>query len=301
MPSRCRSALIALLIAGCTIQPLPVRAAQVEYIGTYVWKLPDEPDFGGFSGMEISGDGQEFHILSDRATLWWGTVERDAAGRIRGMEPSGHARLKSTKGEPLQPGYQGDSEGLAIGRDGTIWVSFENLIRVAEYETPDAPAKALPRPPEFRQMQQNSALESLAITGDGTLLTLPERSGKLDRPFPVWRFRDGAWDQPFAIPRSGNWLPTGADIGPDGRLYLLERDFQGLLGFLTRVRRFDLSPEADAVTNEETLLISRTLQYDNLEGIAVWDDGVGIRITMISDDNFNILQRTELVEYRVTD
>ena len=36
-------------------------------------------------------------------------------------------------------------------------------------------------------------------------------------------------------------------------------------------------------------------------GIAVWEDGQGIRITMISDDNFLFLQRTELVEYRIRD
>ena len=49
------------------------------------------------------------------------------------------------------------------------------------------------------------------------------------------------------------------------------------------------------------LLESRPLQYDNLEGISVWQDAQGIRLTLISDDNFGLLQRTELVEYRVTE
>ena len=91
----------------------------------------------------------------------------------------------------------------------------------------------------------------------------------------------------------------GADVGPDGRLYLLERNFRGLLGFRSRVRRFGLGP--DGITSTEELLSTGTLQYDNLEGISVWDDGLGIRLTMISDDNFLPVQRTELVEYRVTD
>ncbi|MFV0299754.1 MAG: esterase-like activity of phytase family protein, partial [Paracoccus sp. (in: a-proteobacteria)] len=141
--------------------------------------------------------------------------------------------------------------------------------------------------------------EALAIAPDGTLLTLPERSGKLTRPFPVWRWRDGTWDQPFSVPRNGDWLAVGADIGPDGRFYLLERDFKGLLGFRSRVRRFDLSETE--LTNERTLLESFPLQYDNLEGISVWDDGSEIRMTLISDDNCGFLQRTELVEFRVTD
>ena len=65
------------------------------------------------------------------------------------------------------------------------------------------------------------------------------------------------------------------------------------------MRRFGLGP--DGITSTEELLSTGTLQYDNLEGISVWDDGLGIRLTMISDDNFLPVQRTELVEYRVTD
>lgn len=286
--------------AGALPATAPALAAppQVDYVATYVWSEPAD-DFGGYSGIEISADGLEFTALSDRATLRWGRIERDGAGRIRAMESLGNARLRDSDGKPLKPGLLGDSEGLAIGPDGKIHVSYEGLVRVVRYDTPDSPATVLKGPPAFRKMQKNSALESLAITPDGALLTMPERSGALERPFPVWRYHDGQWDQPFAVPRSGNWLPVGSDVGPDGRFYLLERDFKGLLGFLSRVRRFDLTPEG--MVNEQILLQSRPLQYDNLEGISVWQDDRGIRLTLISDDNFNLFQRTELVEYRVLD
>lgn len=286
------SIVLALWAVAAVAQP------RVEYVATYVWHMDDDA-FGGFSGIEMSDDGTRFHALSDRGTVRWGSVERDSAGRIRAMNTAGIARLRDAHGAPLKGGYLADSEGIAIGPDGAMWVSFEGLTRVVRYDTPDSPAKPLPGPPEFKEMQRNSSLEALAITADGTILTLPERSGMLTRPFPVWRYRDGAWDQPFSIPRSGAWLPVGADIGPDGRFYLLERDFKGLLGFLSRVRRFDLTE--NGIENEVTLLETRSLQYDNLEGITVWSDGLGIRLTMISDDNFYFLQRTELVEYRVID
>ena len=294
-------AAAVLLISGssaCAADPAPRSAPQVDYVATYVWSMDDDT-FGGFSGIEISPDGSRFTVLSDRATLRWGHIERDTEGRIQGMEPSGQAHLLDSKGKWLKPGWQGDSEGLAIGPDGKIWISFEGLVRVAGYDTPGSPAQPLPRPPAFKAMQLNSSMEALAILPDGTLLTLPERSGALTRPFPVWRWRNGVWDQPFSIPRSGDWLAVGADVGPDGRLYLLERDFKGLLGFRSRVRRFDLDEQG--VGNEQVLLESRPMQYDNLEGISVWDDGGGIRLTLISDDNFNWFQRTELVEYRVTE
>ena len=41
------------------------------------------------------------------------------------MEPSGQAHLLDSNGKWLKPGWRGDSEGLAIDPNGTIWVSFE--------------------------------------------------------------------------------------------------------------------------------------------------------------------------------
>ncbi|MBO9454094.1 esterase-like activity of phytase family protein [Paracoccus sp. R12_1] len=297
MPHRRRRALSAALsfllsAAGAVMAP----AAELEYVGTYVWRS-GEDSFGGFSGLEISADGSGFHALSDRAWIYWGSIERDSQGLIRGMNVAGRAHLRDSKGKPLKPGYLGDSEGLAIGDDGRIRVSFEGLDRVAVYDDPDAPARVLPRPPELPGMRVNAGLEALAIRDDGTLITLPERSGRESRPFPILQLRDGEWSRLTRLRRDPRWLPVGADFGPDGYLYLLERDFHGLLGFSTRVRRMRLTE--DGPRDEEILLTTKPLQYDNLEGLSVWDDGQGIRLTMISDDNFLIVQRTELVEYRL--
>ena len=288
------------LVAGGSNRPedRPTDPPAVSHVATYTWRM-DDPDFGGFSGIEITRDGQHFHAVSDRGTIRWGTIERDEQGRITRMGAEGWTRLRDATGKPLPKGRPADAEGIAIAPDGTIWISFEGVARVVRYDTPESPARPLPRPDAFARMQVNSSLEALAIDDQGTIYTLPERSGALRRPFPVWRWRDGEWDQPFAIPRSGNWLAVGADFGPDGRFYLLERDFMGLLGFLSRVRRFDLTE--NGAENETILLQTRPLQYDNLEGISVWDDGQGIRITMISDDNFHFLQRTQIVEYRVAE
>jgi hypothetical protein len=46
------------------------------------------------------------------------------------------------------------------------------------------------------------------------------------------------------------------------------------------------------------LFINGVGVQDNLEGLSVWRDIAGqIRLTLISDDNFRLLQRTEIVEY----
>ncbi len=270
----------------------PLRGGEAVYVGSYTWPAA-EHGAGGFSGLEVDADGQGFTAISDRGLILSGRFTR-AAGRITGVAADAPALLRGIDGA-RQSKAGGDSEGLALDADGRIFVSFEGGNRVWTYLTPDA-ATRMPRPEAFRQMQGNSGLEALAIDHRGRLFTLPERSGRLDRPFPVWRF-DGAWSQPFAIPRDGGFKPVGADFGPDGRFYLLERLFSGF-GFRTRVRVFTLTESG--VTSEETLLTTRLRRHDNLEGIAVWRDGDGlIRLTMVSDDNFRAFQRTEFVEYRL--
>ena len=92
--------------------------------------------------------------------------------------------------------------------------------------------------------------------------------------------------------------PHDLEIGPDGRLYLLERAFTGF-AFRSRVRALTLGPKR-AVTSE-TLLTTPSWRHDNLEGLSVWKDAQNrIRLTMISDDNFRAIQRTQFVEYVVT-
>ena len=298
MPHRRRRALRAALIA-LTLMAAPAHAGAVlDYVGTYVWS-EDRDDFGGFSGLELSADGRDFHALSDRAQLWWGRVERDDQGLVRGMTTLGRAHLKDSEGAPLPPGYKGDSEGLAVGPDGTAHVSFEGLNRVASYPDPDGPARNLLHPPKLPGMGVNSGLEALAIDDRGRILAIPEESASETTAFTLLEHDGGRWRRRLQIPRDGRWLMVGADFGPDGALYLLERDFGGILGFSSRIRRLRLSD--DAIEADEVLLTTRPLQYDNLESIAAWDDGTGIRLTMISDDNFLFLQRTEIVEYRLRD
>jgi hypothetical protein len=140
-------------------------------------------------------------------------------------------------------------------------------------------------------------MEALAIDGAGRLYTLPERSGRMERPFPVYRY-DGAWTQPFDLPRDGDFLPVGADFGPDGRFYLLERDFRGVFGFFARVSRFEIGE--DGPGPREVVLETIEPFQNNFEGIAVWQDSAGAtRLTLLSDDNFTSILTTQFADYRL--
>lgn len=304
MSKRPVRALIASLglVAVMAASTLLIGAAsagqdRAEFLQSFVWHNPNRA-FGGFSAIDFRDNGRNFVLVSDRTTIWRGMILRDAKGRIADVALSGPTVLHDRQGKPLGT-FSGDSEGVALAPDGSVFISFEELPRVAHYARDDGAAEVLPRPPAFKQMSPNGSLESLAIDARGTLYTMPERSGDRSAPFPVWRYKGGEWTQPFSIPRDGDWLPTGADFGPDGRFYLLERDFWGLLGFRSRVQVFDIA--GDKITGGEVLFQTTAGVHDNLEGLSVWrDDSGAIRLTMVSDDNFSVFQRTELVEYRIS-
>lgn len=278
-------------LAGCVAQS----GDKVEFLSRLDWPAQTD-DLGGFSGLELSEDGRRFFVISDRASLIEGQLVREGP-RLTRIEHGAVRPLRDRAGAPLT-GSHADSEGLAMGADGQMFISFESAHRVAAYDGPDRP-QPLDTPPVFRSFENNAGLEALAIDGQGRLFTLPERSGQLTRPFPVWRYDSGHWEQVFSVPRQGGFLPVGADFGPDGLFYLLEREFTGL-AFRSRVRRFSFGE--DRILSEETLLETPAHKHGNLEGISVWRDAAGaIRLTMVSDDNFQGFQRSEFVEYRVTE
>ncbi len=273
-------------------------AADASFLGRYIWTV-EADGFGGFSGLELSQDGQGFTATTDDGMIATGTLTRDQKGVISGVALSRFAKLLGTGGAPVGR-FKNDAEGIAEAPDGTLFVSFEGEHRVWQYDTPEMPATPLPIPAAFAEFQRNSALEAIAIGPNGALYTLPERSGEWTRPFPVWRYADGAWSQPFDLPRRDKLLPVGADFGPDGRFYLLERELVSIFGFRIRVRSFALGP--DGFGNERTEFTSAVAAHDNLEGLSVWQDADGrTRLTMISDDNYNAFQVTEFVEYVLTE
>ena len=234
------------------------------------------PSFGGLSAIETS-DGASFVVMSDRGQAF--DLMLDRASGTTGVE------LRK------QPAPHRDSEGLALSND-TLFFSYEGPARVM-----DNTGTMLPVLPAFDRFDENGSFEALAATPDGVVYAIPERSGDKTRPFPVFRFRGGTWEIARSLPRTASFLPAGADFGPDGLLYVLERAFTPL-GFRTRIRRFD--PEV-AEGPVETLLRTPPGLHDNLEGLALWTSANGQTcLTMVSDNNFLSVQRTELVEYSLS-
>ncbi|MEM6304311.1 MAG: esterase-like activity of phytase family protein [Pseudomonadota bacterium] len=255
-----------------------------------VWRI-DASWFGGISGLELSDGGTAAILITDRGSLVTARIgrENDALKRVDLLTRN---LLASTGGTPFR-GKSADAEGLALGAGGTLFVSFEHRHRVMRFE-PSGRAVTLPAHPDFIRFGENAGLEALALHPDGRLFCLPEELGSGARMFPLYAFDGQAWQITARIPARGPFLPVGADFDASGRLYLLERATTPL-GFRSRIRRFDLNP---ALATEEELFRSTPGRYDNLEAIALWQDPAGQqRVTVIADDNFLPIQRTQIVDF----
>ena len=267
---------------------------QLEFSSQIVWRA-DVDGFGGFSALWVSEDGSEFIAVSDQGRIGEGRLER-TDGKITDVKDARFDWLRDPRGQPVED-FLVDGEGIAVDDEGNFYVSFEAQHRIWKYSGLGSKAQAIKSPRDFASLQNNSGLEGLAIDDQRRLYTLPERSGRMDRPFPVYRYTRGSWDIPFRIPRRGEYLPASLDIGPDGKLYLLERDFSTMF-FSSRIRRFTL--DGDELVDEEELLTTLPGRHQNLEGLSVWRDADGnLRLTMISDDGFKSFWSTRFVEYRL--
>ncbi len=279
--------LLAALLAACA--PASEAPARARLIAALDWEDPD-PRHGGLSGIEIGPDGRDVTAITDRSTLVEARIVRRQGVPVA-IEGTRHHAMTTPEGKPLT-GFASDSEGLAVDGSGGVAVSFEGYHRVWRFARDGAGTARLPLLPALSALPTNSGAEALAVDGAGRLLALPEEPE--GGAFPAWRWDGAAWSLAFTVPRRGPMKMVGADFGPDGRLYLLERRLTPL-GFRSRVRRV----EADG-TGEATLLETPPGRHGNLEGLAVWRDARGaIRLTMVSDDNFLPVQRGQIVEYRL--
>lgn len=281
--------------------PLTLRNGELSGLalrGAWVLK-GDRPEFGGLSGLVVR-DGKLFAV-SDRG--WW--LGADLA------EEAGQPVLRNARMAPMRDprgrDYDksgGDAEGLSLDRSASgearLAVSFERDHRIMRLG-PDGRLGGRRAPDAFNQLHGNAGIEALAELPGGGLIALAEG-------------RDGDFTPVFALSEDGSvtesrlqlsWLHsvTGADVGPDGRLYLVLREYSALFGISIRVVRYRLESDGLPVPDSaETLAAYEAASgIDNMEGISVEPRPDGsVRLWLISDDNFRGTQRTVLIEFDVT-
>src|SRR5262249_30287586 len=108
----------------------------------------------------------------------------------------------------------------------------------------------------------------------------------------------------FAVKRTASYDISDAALLPGGDLLLLERKFSWTSGLFVRIRRIALAEVNPGALVDGPVLLEADLGYeiDNMEGLSVHRGPSGeIVLTLVSDDNFSVIQRTLLLQFALED
>jgi hypothetical protein len=108
----------------------------------------------------------------------------------------------------------------------------------------------------------------------------------------------------FSVKRIGEFDVTDCAVTPKGDLLVLERSFSRLRGVGMRIRRVPLASVVPGATVDGPTLFEADMGYqiDNMEGLSVHRAADGqLVLTLISDDNFSIIQRTLLLQFTLAE
>jgi hypothetical protein len=284
-----RASLVAIILGFAS----PLAADELEPLGSFEW---DTELIVGLSGLEVSDDGTSFTAIGDRGFWLAGQFERKD-GLISGIRIDDLRAILGNNGYPVaarQVGDWLDAEGLAIADDGTAWISFERWAHVSIYRDGLTGSGAwIEDHPTFYDHADNWQLEALAISPNGTLYAFSEKP--LSEGFPIYRLDGGTWTIDGFLPEQDVFSIVGADFDTNGDLYLLERKLVVGLWWQNRIRRVRLDGSRD-----EILWTGERGEYLNLEGIALWRDDIGLRMTLVADDNGDLDDPSQFVEFRLT-
>lgn len=259
----------------------------------FEWSI-DDPAFGGMSALLMAPDGSTLFAGGDHGTLVEARVRRDKSGWITGIEGPVLTPVSLSSGLPPTT-FKMDLEALARDRSGGLVTAFEGFVRIERLSAPAARPTATHPWDSFVDMFGNQAFEALATLPDGRLIAITEapltstHAGSVIYDGKIWH--DGP-----EIPVSEGFMITGADTGPDGCLYLVERRYTLASGFTSRLRRLSGGPQEWVDT---PLYTTPPAQLGNVEGVAVWRDGQGqLAIEMLTDNGFWPFTPTRLIGLR---
>lgn len=256
----------------------------------FIWQA-ETKGFGGYSALIVDPDGAEFIAGSDRQHYITGTLTRDAQGQITGTRDLTRWPVRTSKSDDVTR-FQGDLEGLTRLPDGRIGMAFENLARIQIMQAPGELPKGVHKWDVFEDVFGNELFEALATLEDGSLLALFQR-GDIAGETPAYRYDGAAFTGPEPFPVTRGFDVSGADLGPDGCLYILERHYGIFSGFQFQLIRMD---PGDWDAPRRVLYRAKPMSLGNAEGVSVWQTQAGLTATLITDDGFPPRTPTRIIE-----
>jgi hypothetical protein len=284
------------------------RFGPLEYIGGFEIS-GRHPNFGGLSAIRVEADGRRFLSVTDTGDWVQGQIDY-AAGKPVGLSDITIAPVLMADGRRAKDVGLWDIESIA--REGDqVFVGIERDHAMLAFDLSrgglTARGTRVPLPDFVQRWWSNRGIEALGILPQGgphagKLIGLSERSSTTDAPSEGFVMnRDGSGVFRFSVARADGFDTTALDFLPNGDLVILERFFsprRGVAMRLKRVKTADIRPEA-VITAETLVTLDNSHHVDNMEGLSIHraPDG-GTVLTLLSDDNFSIVQRTLLLQFR---
>ncbi len=288
-----------------------VRFGSLEFRSGLVLTSPHR-GFGGLSGfrfLDTQGErkGERFVAISDQGGWFTGRIRYDGRA-LAGLDEVEAAPILDAAGKPItEKKLWYDTESLAL--DGTTaYVGLERVNQVLRFDASRGFVRArgeiLPLPAAARKLPFNKGLEALVAVPKGrplagTLIAMSERG--LDHDGNLIAFLiGGPTPGQFSIRRTEKFDISDAVLLPSGDLLILERKFSWFTGVNIRIRSIPLKSIAPNAVVDGPSLFEADLghEIDNMEGIDshVGADGETV-LTLVSDDNFSLLQRTLMLQF----
>lgn len=289
-------------------EPALRRFDRLEFRGGLVLASGDGR-FGGISGIRTATDGG-FVAVTDRGHWLRGRIV-GSGDRPTGIAGAEIAPMLGADGRPLAAAGWYDTESLA-GDDGNLYVGIERVNRIVRFEFGKrgfaAGAAAISTPADLRSLPRNQGIEALVHVPNGmplagTLIAISERGLDNDGNIRGFLIR-GPTPGTFAVRRYNDFDVTDAALTPAGDLLVLERHFSFVRGVGMRIRRLSLTDIKPGALVDGPVIVQagNGHEIDNMEGLSAHRNAAGETIlTVVSDDNFNPLQRTLLLRFTLID
>lgn len=265
---------------------------------------------GGLSGLISLEGGAGFLAVTDNGYWFTAGIEQDVSGKPLALTNPRYAAMLGPNGKTLRAAWGHDTEAVVLDGDSLL-VTAERANAIYRFPWPLKSGKERMIGPlavsdEIKGLRSSKGLEALALGPvgsplSGTLVAIAERGKSESHDLPGFLLKSGT-EKRFTIERSGRYDATDAVFLPDGDLLLLERRFnlRDLVGM--RLRRFEADTIVEGANLSGSVLMEANFshQIDNMEGLAVHVNAAGQSIlTLLSDNNRSLLQRTLLLRFRL--
>ena len=256
-------------------------------------------DFGGLSGLIIE-DNNNFTTIGDQGIWMTGQLILNNNDELTSISNAKLGYLKSEKNIYLvQSGKLfTDAEAVELF-NGKLVVSFERNHRILSYEKIEGVAQLFYDKMKLLDLPNNGGIEAMTSLKDNSLIFISEDLVDSNDRIVGFRLYENKLSKIF-VKKNGSFKPTDLSVLPSGDILMLERSFTPIKGAKARISliKYQDIIESPLITPIYIDTISPPMIVDNFEGISsIKSNSGGYFIFILSDDNFNFLQKTILLQF----